>query len=68
MHADPICPRCGQRDSKVSNPRQSVAGAVRRRRLCACGFRFTTYEQVDTQPRLTRLLIALKFNRNPGSS
>src|SRR5438105_5406747 len=43
------CPKCGSRDDKVIDSRQSRDSAsIRRRRVClACGFRFTTYEQIE---------------------
>ncbi len=42
------CPLCGHEDSKVTDSR-NVDGTVRRRRQCLdCGFRFTTYERVQT--------------------
>lgn len=42
------CPHCGHYDSKVTDSR-SVSESVRRRRQCLdCGFRFTTYERIQT--------------------
>jgi transcriptional repressor NrdR len=43
------CPKCGFRDDKVIDSRQSRDGnAIRRRRVCLqCSYRFTTYEQID---------------------
>ena len=43
------CPKCGGQDDKVIDSRSSREGAtIRRRRECiACGFRFTTYEEVE---------------------
>ncbi len=43
------CPKCGFRDDKVIDSRQSRDGAnIRRRRVCLqCSFRFTTYEQIE---------------------
>ena len=43
------CPKCGGQDDKVIDSRASREGAtIRRRRQClACGFRFTTYEEVE---------------------
>jgi len=42
------CPRCGGMDDKVVDSRAARNGqAIRRRRLCrACGYRFTTYEEI----------------------
>jgi transcriptional repressor NrdR len=43
------CPKCGSRDDKVIDSRQSRDNSsIRRRREClSCGYRFTTYEQVE---------------------
>ncbi|HEY6169657.1 MAG TPA: transcriptional regulator NrdR [Verrucomicrobiae bacterium] len=43
------CPKCGQQEDKVIDSRSSKEGAtIRRRREClGCGFRFTTYEEVE---------------------
>jgi transcriptional repressor NrdR len=43
------CPKCGNRDDKVIDSRQSRdSSSIRRRRVClACAFRFTTYEQIE---------------------
>ena len=43
------CPKCGCHDDKVIDSRASREGAtIRRRRECvACGYRFTTYEEVE---------------------
>ena len=43
------CPKCGTQDDKVIDSRASREGtAIRRRRECiGCGFRFTTYEEVE---------------------
>ena len=43
------CPKCGVDDDKVLDSRGARDGAaIRRRRECAgCGYRFTTYEEVD---------------------
>ena len=40
------CPKCGSRDDKVIDSRQSRdSSSIRRRRQClSCGYRFTTYE------------------------
>src|SRR6266480_1550543 len=48
-HLDMRCPKCGGQDDKVIDSRASREGAtIRRRRQClACGFRFTTYEEVE---------------------
>lgn len=43
------CPKCGCQDDKVIDSRASREGAIiRRRRQCVgCGFRFTTYEEIE---------------------
>src|SRR5438128_9560320 len=42
-------PKCGCRDDKVSDSRQSRdSSSIRRRREClSCGYRFTTYEDIE---------------------
>ena len=43
------CPKCGSRDDKVIDSRQSRDGSsIRRRRQCLkCKYRYTTYEEVE---------------------
>ena len=43
------CPKCGVDNDRVLDSRSARDGAaIRRRRECAgCGYRFTTYEEVD---------------------
>lgn len=43
------CPKCGCQDDKVIDSRASREGAtIRRRRECiGCGFRYTTYEEIE---------------------
>jgi transcriptional repressor NrdR len=43
------CPKCGSRDDKVIDSRQSREGlSIRRRRECFdCGYRYTTYEEIE---------------------
>src|SRR5438128_7889264 len=43
------CPKCGSRDDKVIDSRQSRdSSSIRRRRQClSCGYRFTTYEEIE---------------------
>jgi transcriptional repressor NrdR len=55
------CPKCGCQDDKVIDSRASREGAtIRRRRECiACGFRFTTYEEVER----TGLLVLKRDDR-----
>lgn len=45
------CPKCGVLDDKVVDSRLSRDGGnIRRRREClTCGFRFTTYEAIESQ-------------------
>jgi len=64
---DPTCPRCGAKNSCIKKTLGSVAGSLRRRRECVCGFRFTSYEQVATMPRLRALFVSLCFGRDLSS-
>ena len=43
------CPKCGSRDDKGIDSRQSRdSSSIRRRRQCLkCGYRFTTYEEIE---------------------
>ena len=43
------CPKCGSRDDKVIDSRQSRdSSSISRRRQCLnCGYRFTTYEEIE---------------------
>jgi transcriptional repressor NrdR len=43
------CPKCGSRDDKVIDSRQSRDGSsIRRRRQCLkCEYRYTTYEEIE---------------------
>ena len=43
------CPKCGCQEDKVIDSRASREGAtIRRRREClGCGYRFTTYEEIE---------------------
>ncbi len=52
------CPSCAYEDSKVIDSRTSDGGgAIRRRRECSeCGFRFTTFERMQT----TNLMVEKK--------
>jgi transcriptional repressor NrdR len=45
------CPKCGCQDDKVIDSRASREGAtIRRRRECTgCGYRFTTYEEIERE-------------------
>ena len=42
------CPQCGFKDTKVYDSRDVNEGVRRRRECLSCGFRFTTYERVQT--------------------
>src|SRR4030081_20686 len=43
------CPKCGSRDDKVIDSRQSRdSSSIRRRRECLkCKYRFTTYQEIE---------------------
>lgn len=45
-----ICPKCKHEDTRVVDSRESADGrSIRRRRECEkCGYRFTTFETVET--------------------
>ena len=45
------CPKCDAQDDKVLDSRLARDGAaIRRRREClVCGYRFTTYEEIDRE-------------------
>ena len=49
--SDMPCPDCGKRCSKVVDTRGTLSGAIRRRRECLCGRRFTTWEQLEKEQR-----------------
>ena len=43
-----LCPFCRNKDTSVVDSRPTEDGtAIRRRRLCVCGSRFTTFERVQ---------------------
>ena len=47
------CPYCGFSESKVVDSRPADEGSIRRRRECLqCERRFTTYETVESLPRV----------------
>jgi transcriptional repressor NrdR len=49
------CPECGQDQDRVVDSRPQPGGeAIRRRRACACGARFTTFERIERPPLLVR--------------
>lgn len=44
------CPVCGYEESKVIDSRPVEDNSIRRRREClGCGYRFTTYEAIESQ-------------------
>jgi len=55
------CPKCSNNHSRVVDSRQSDDNrAIRRRRQCEnCGFRFTTFERIETTP-----ILVVKKNGN----
>lgn len=57
--ADVVCPTCRRRESEVIESRGTKTGKVRRRRVCACGTRFTTFEQIgrDDSALIRRRLV-----------
>ena len=50
------CPYCGKLDDKVLESRTMANGeSIRRRREClSCGYRFTSYEQIEEKPFMVR--------------
>ena len=43
-----ICPSCKKGETSVVDSRPTEDGtAIRRRRLCICGHRFTTFERIQ---------------------
>lgn len=60
------CPKCPNDDTKVIDSRDVTDGrAIRRRRECeSCGFRFTTFEQIET----TSFLVIKKDNSRESYS
>lgn len=44
-----LCPSCGNNTHSVVDSR-GFGGGQRRRRICSCGFRFTTFELVGRPP------------------
>ena len=58
-----ICPFCREKDTSVVDSRPTEDGtAIRRRRLCVCGHRFTTFERVQF-----RELMVVKKNGRKSS-
>ena len=58
-----LCPFCREKDTSVVDSRPTEDGtAIRRRRLCVCGGRFTTFERVQF-----RELMVVKKNGRKSS-
>ena len=58
-----LCPFCREKDTSVVDSRPTEDGAaIRRRRLCECGHRFTTFERVQF-----RELMVIKKNGRKSS-
>ena len=57
-----LCPFCKTADTSVVDSRPAEDGsAIRRRRTCNCGKRFTTFERVQYRDKLSKsIYIALK--------
>ncbi len=53
------CPNCGSEESRVTDSRNANGGLRRRRECLQCGFRFTTYERIQT----VNLLVIKKDQR-----
>ena len=58
-----LCPFCREKDTSVVDSRPTEDGtAIRRRRLCVCGARFTTFERVQFR----ELMVVKKNGRKSG--
>ena len=58
-----LCPFCREKDTSVVDSRPTEDGtAIRRRRLCVCGERFTTFERIQI-----RELMVVKKNGRKSS-
>ena len=58
-----LCPFCREKDTSVVDSRPTEDGtAIRRRRLCVCGERFTTFERIQY-----RELMVVKKNGRKSS-
>ena len=59
-----ICSICKKGETSVVDSRPTEDGAaIRRRRLCTCGARFTTFERVQYR----ELMVVKKMAENPYS-
>ena len=57
-----ICSICKKGETSVVDSRPTEDGtAIRRRRLCVCGARFTTFERVQYR----ELMVVKKMEENP---
>ena len=57
-----ICPICKKGETSVVDSRPTEDGTtIRRRRLCICGERFTTFERVQFR----ELMVVKKMEENP---
>ena len=55
-----LCPFCREKDTSVVDSRPTEDGtAIRRRRLCVCGERFTTFERIQ----IRELMVVKKNGR-----
>ena len=58
-----LCPFCREKDTSVVDSRPTEDGtAIRRRRLCVCSERFTTFERVQFR----ELMVVKKNGRKSG--
>ena len=48
------CPYCNDEDTQVKDSRPTEDNSVRRRRLCVCGARFTTFERVQLRDLMVK--------------
>ena len=56
-----ICPICKKGETSVVDSRPTEDGtAIRRRRLCSCGERFTTFERIQYR----ELMVVKKMEEN----
>ncbi len=64
--ANMACPTCGATSSTVNDSRPSCIGgqsAIRRRRTCSQGHRFTTYEIAELDPNAAGPLCIERMRR-----
>ena len=63
-----ICPCEKKGDTSVVDSRPTEDGtAIRRRRLCACGERFTTFERIQIRELITKVVKGLSENPEDNS-